>query len=103
MASDADIETAPDNAAVGLPKDRPTTLGVAPVALAENAAQGEGDAVEAATPEPAKTHDSPMKKPNRRSEEGLKERRPRKVCNSVLAMDCPVFLFTLLTLYVPFV
>ena len=43
-------------------------------------AQGGGDAVEAAVPEPAKTHDSPMKRPNRRSEEGGKDRRPRKVC-----------------------
>lgn len=51
-----------------------------PVTPAEIAAQGGGDAVEAAIPEPTKTHDSPMKRPNRRSEEGGKDRRPRKVC-----------------------
>lgn len=60
-------EAAVDNVSVS--KD-----GVHTVTPAENAAQGGGDALEAATPEPAKIHDSPMKRP-RRSE----ERRLRKV------------------------
>lgn len=85
MASDADIEAAVDSAPVL--KERPLTLGVTPMALAESAAQGGGDAAEAATPEPAKVHESPMKRPNRRSEEGLKERRPRKVCD-VTVQSC---------------
>ena len=77
IASNADLETTPDK--ITVPKERPLTLGVAPVVIAETAAQAGEDTAEAAAPEAAKLHESPMKKPNRRSEEGGKDRRPRKM------------------------
>ncbi|KAK3919659.1 7SK snRNA methylphosphate capping enzyme [Frankliniella fusca] len=75
MTSDSG-ETGPDNVSPVKERAPAATL---PVNPGENAAQGGGDSTEAAAPEPAKTHESPMKRPNRRSEEGTKERRPRKV------------------------
>ncbi|XP_052127581.1 7SK snRNA methylphosphate capping enzyme-like isoform X2 [Frankliniella occidentalis] len=75
MTSDSG-ETGPDNTS---PLKERTLTATLPVNLGENAAQGGGDSTEAAAPEPAKTHESPMKRPNRRSEEGAKERRPRKM------------------------
>lgn len=60
------------------PKDN-VHSGASSVTPTENAAQGGGGTIEAATPEAAKVQESPLKRPNRRSDEGGKDRRPRKV------------------------